>query len=153
MRKAQQGKCHCGDVTLSFSEQPELTFFCHCEDCQRTSGSPFSVELMVPADSFQSRGELATYTVVGESGKSVHRRSCSKCGSALLLECEADPDFVFIKAGALDDASWVHPEMHIFASCKQPWIELNDGLPQFDRMPPEKTRWQTAFANRRTLAA
>ncbi len=67
----------------------------------------------------------------------MHRRSCANCGSALFLICEADPGFVFIKAGALDDQSAVAPEMHIFVSNKQPWVKLDDGLPQFDRMPPE----------------
>ena len=137
MSEMYKGKCHCGDTHFSFSEQPELTFFCHCEDCQHTSGSPFSVELMVSDKGFKTQGDLATYTVTGESGKQVHRRSCSKCGSALFLECEADPGYMFIKAGALDDASWVRPEMHIFASCKQPWVKLDDGLPQFERMPPQ----------------
>lgn len=137
MSTNRTGRCLCGNASLSFTEQPELTFFCHCEDCQRTSGSPFSVELMVSDKGFETIGELATYTVTGESGKQVHRHSCATCGSALFLHCEADPGYVFIKAGALDDASWVRPEMHIFASCKQPWVKLDDGLPQYDRMPPQ----------------
>ena len=92
---------------------------------------------MVASDGFSCAGELSTYTVTGDSGQAVHRRSCAKCGSGLFLECDADPDFVFVKAGALDDPSCVEPEMHIFVSAKQPWVKIADDLPQFERMPPE----------------
>ena len=137
MTEFHKGRCHCGATTLSFTGPSESTFYCHCQDCQRTTGSPFSVELMMPRAGFASAGELATYTVTGDSGEAVHRRSCARCGSALFLECDADPEYVFVKAGALDDASSVAPEMHIFVSAKQPWVQITDGLPQFERMPPQ----------------
>ena len=136
MTKHTSGRCHCGAVQFHFTAKPETTFFCHCMDCQRTTGSPFSVELMVADEGFAVTGELATYTVTGDSGGAVHRRACATCGSGLYLECDSDPGFVLIKAGALDDANGVTPEMHIFVSAKQPWVTIADGLPQFDRMPP-----------------
>ena len=136
MTEPVSGRCHCGAAAFTYRAVPEATFYCHCNDCQRTTGSPFSVELMVSSDGFEVAGELATYTVIGDSGGGVHRRSCARCGSGLYLECDSDPGFVFIKAGALEDASVVQPEMHIFVSAKQPWVTIADGLPQHDRMPP-----------------
>jgi hypothetical protein len=132
----QTGGCHCGAARFAFNASPTATFYCHCSDCQRTTGSPFSVELMVPSGGFEVMGKLATYTVTGDSGSAVHRRSCARCASGLFLECDADPGFVFLKAGALDDARGVEPEMHIFVSAKQPWVRIADDLPQFERMPP-----------------
>jgi hypothetical protein len=131
------GVCHCGNSSFEFTGEAELTFYCHCTDCQKTTGSPFSVELMVPKAGFSSQGQLSTYTVTGDSGQAVHRKGCKNCGSGLFLECDADPDYVFVKAGALEDASGVTPEMHIFVSAKQPWVKIADDLPQYDRMPPE----------------
>lgn len=130
------GHCHCGAAQFTFDAAPVATFYCHCNDCQRTTGSPFSVELMVPSETFAITGELATYTVTGDSGGAVHRRSCASCASGLFLECDSDPGFVFVKAGALDDQAAVRPEMHIFVSAKQPWVTIADDLPQYDRMPP-----------------
>ena len=132
-----QGGCHCGSVKYACSAPPELTFYCHCNDCQRIAGSPFSVELMVPSDAFEVRGELGTYTVKGDSGKPVHRFFCPHCGSGIYLECEADPGYVFLKVGTLDDASWVKPDMHIFTAAKQPWVGLEDSLPEYDKVPEE----------------
>jgi len=137
MPTGYEGGCHCGGVRYSCAALPELTFFCHCSDCQRTAGSPFSVEAMVASDSFDVQGELGTYTVVGDSGKQVHRHFCPQCGSGLYLACDADPGYVFLKVGTLDDASWVKPDMHIYTAAKQPWIELGDSLPRYEKAPEE----------------
>jgi len=137
MATEYEGTCHCGSVRYSCTAAPELTFFCHCGDCQRTTGSPFSVELMVSSESFEVQGELGTYTVAGDSGKNVHRRFCPRCGSGIYLECDADPGYVFLKAGTLNDGGWVKPDMHIFTAAKQPWVELGDSLPRYEKAPDE----------------
>ena len=73
MTQDHKGGCHCGSVKFSITEKPELTFFCHCNDCQRRTGSPFSVELMIADTGFEVSGELSDYVVTGDSGKDVHR--------------------------------------------------------------------------------
>ena len=80
---------------------------------------------------------MQTYTVAADSGKDVHRHFCPTCGSGVYLECDSDPGYVFLKAGALDDATWVKPDMHIFAASKQPWVEVEDSLPRYEGMPTE----------------
>ena len=131
------GGCFCGGVRFSCTAEPAFTFYCHCSDCQRVGGSPFAVGLMVPTDAFSIRGDLQTYTTTGSSGEKVHRRFCPQCGSGIYLETGAVPGHVFVKAGALDDAAWVKPQMHIFTRSKQPWLGLSDLLPQFETMPPQ----------------
>ena len=137
MAAPYEGGCHCGGVRYSFSDKPDLTFYCHCSDCQKTTGSPFSVELMVSSKSFHAEGKMSTYSVKGDSGSPVHRWFCPQCGSGVYLEGEADPGYVFIKVGTLDDASWVEPGMHIYSSAKQPWIDVNDELPRYEKAPTE----------------
>jgi len=46
------------------------------------------------------------------------------------------PDFRIIKAGTLDDASWLKPRMHMWTSTKQPWLALGDQLRCFEKQPP-----------------
>ncbi len=135
MSDAYEGGCHCGNLRYRCTEKPEFTFYCHCSDCQKTTGGPFSVELMVRKEAFTVSGSSASYTVTGASGGKVHRLHCSACGSGVYLECDSDPDYVFLKAGSLDDGSWVTPQMHIFTSAKQPWINIDDGLPRYETQP------------------
>ncbi|HKJ16961.1 MAG TPA: GFA family protein [Xanthomonadales bacterium] len=137
MPEQYKGGCHCGGVRYTCAESPDYTFYCHCRDCQRTTGSPMSMELMVKDATFKAEGTLTSYVVTGDSGKPVTRHHCPECGSGVYLECASDPGFVFIKVGSLDDASWVSPQMHIFTASKQPWLEISDGLPQFEGMPEE----------------
>ena len=137
MATEYKGGCLCGSVRFSCTAEPEFTSYCHCSDCQRSGGSPFSVNLMVSTESFSVQGESQAYTVLGGSGKEVHRHFCPNCGSGIYLETEAVPGYVFLKAGVLDDAGWVKPQMHIFTVEKQPWVSLADSLPQYERMPPQ----------------
>jgi hypothetical protein len=90
---------------------------------------------MIASDSFEIHGELDSYAVTGDSGRFVQRRFCPTCGSGLYLEGEADPGWIFLKAGTLDDATWLQPEMHIYTTAKQPWVALADALPQYDAAP------------------
>ena len=135
MSERYEGGCHCGAVRYTCAEIPEYTFYCHCHDCQRTTGSPVSMELMVRDTTFAIDGELAEYVVTGDSGKPVTRYHCRNCGAGVYLVCASDPGYVFIKVGSLDDASWVEPQMHIFTASRQPWLKIDDGLPQFPGMP------------------
>lgn len=137
MDKEYMGGCHCGAVRYTCTKEPELTFYCHCNDCQKTTGSPFSMELMIDESSFKIDGFVQSYVVKGDSGKPVVRWFCAECGSGIHLECEADPGHIFLKVGTLDDASWVTPQMHIYTAAKQPWIQIDDGLPQYKKVPDE----------------
>lgn len=137
MTKHYEGGCHCGAVRYSCEQGPEYTFYCHCRDCQRTTGSPMSMELMVRDETFKAEGEVTSYVVTGDSGKSVTRFHCPRCGSGVYLTCASDPGYVFIKVGSLDDAAWVQPQMHIFTASKQQWLGISDGLPQFEGMPED----------------
>ena len=138
MSREFEGGCHCGAIRYTCNNDPELAFYCHCRDCQRTSGSPFSMELMIDRDSIEVQGSMASYVVTGDSGKPVKRLFCPACAAGIYLDCEADPEYLFLKVGSLDDASWVTPQMHIYTATKQPWVQINDGLPQYEKEPEEE---------------
>jgi hypothetical protein len=42
------GGCLCGQVRYSASVDPTIVVVCHCKDCQKQSGTAFSVEVGVP---------------------------------------------------------------------------------------------------------
>ena len=137
MSVKHEGGCFCGSVRFSCTAEPAFTFYCHCSDCRRSGGSPFTVGMMVPSEAFSVDGELQAYTVTGSSGKEVHRHFCPQCGTGIYLTTGAVPENVFVKAGVFDDAGWVKPQMHIFTASKQPWLTIGDSLPQFEGMPPQ----------------
>ena len=92
---------------------------------------------MISEGGFEISGTTNTYVVTGDSGKSVYRHFCPECGSGIYLVGEADPGWIFLKAGTLDDGSWVEPNMHIYTAAKQPWMHIGDSLPQSEKAPEE----------------
>lgn len=129
------GGCLCGQVRYAAEAEPALIAVCHCHNCQKQAGSAFSVVVAIPKPAFSIQGTLKTYADRGDSGKAVTRRFCPECGSPILSEAEALPDLTIIKAGTLDDPSWVKPTMEIFCDSAQPWVQLGGDRTRFPRMP------------------
>jgi hypothetical protein len=133
---AIKGHCACGAVSYeSSAEAPAFAGVCHCKDCQRHSGSAFNVVVAVPVDTLAIEGELTTYESKGDSGKSVFRKFCPKCGSTITSEPEAIPGLSIIRVGTLDDTSWVKPAMEIYCEAAQPWVSLGGEMQKFPKMP------------------
>jgi len=128
------GGCLCGAVRYECNAEPLGTAICHCTHCQKVSGSAFSVNVVVPAPSLRWQGQsLASYADKGESGKPLSRKFCRNCGSSLATETEALPGAIIIKAGTLDDKSWLKPNYHLWTNSAQPWVRIEPGATTFPK--------------------
>ena len=132
------GGCLCGAVRYQSEAEPVLTAVCHCRECQKQTSSAFSVLVVLPKDSLRTEGRaLASVRTVGEdTGLTTTRRFCPECGSAIVSAVGATPELEWLKAGTLDDTSWLRPQMHIWVSSAQPWVSLDDDIPAYERNPP-----------------
>jgi hypothetical protein len=134
---AMTGRCLCGGVTYDIQAEPVVQAVCHCADCQRQTGSPYSVIVGVPLAALNVQGDtLSSFRTVGDDhGQETERNFCSACGAPLFSVSGAMPEVAFIKAGSLDDASWVQPAVEVWTSSAQPWAPQL-GLPaSFERGP------------------
>jgi hypothetical protein len=125
------GGCLCGAVRYECNAEPLGMAICHCTHCQKVSGSAFSVNIVVPAPSVTWQGQSASYADTGDSGKPLSRKFCRNCGSSLATETEALPGAIIIKAGTLDDKSWLKPNYHIWTRSAQPWVQIPSGTTAF----------------------
>lgn len=125
-----QGSCLCGQVHYSSTaEEPAMMVVCHCPDCQKQSGAAYSTNVLVPIASIRFEGESrGQYVVNGDSGQPVVRNFCRNCGSPLTTELQAFDNLAAVKAGTLDDSSWVKPTIQIWCNSAQPWGPLDDSL-------------------------
>lgn len=130
------GSCLCGAVTYSSDAEPAMTVVCHCKDCQRQSGSPFSVNVLVPDDQVKMEGETLTQFVInGDSGEKVTRNFCNRCGSPLSTVLDGFGGLAAIKSGTLKDSSWVEPGIQIWCDSKQTWATLDESIQKAPRNP------------------
>jgi hypothetical protein len=122
------GSCLCGKITYSCDAEPVATAVCHCTDCQRQTGTSFSIIVGVPSDALHVEGDsLGSFTTVGtDTQQEVARKFCRECGSPIVSVADAMPGMSFIKAGTLDDTSWLEPQMHVWSDSAQPWIPLDN---------------------------
>jgi len=105
-----QGGCLCGAVRYRSDAVPLLTAICKCKNCQRQTGTAFSILVAVPKGALIMEGaQPETYQDVGDGGLLVLRKFCSKCGSPIFTEAAATPTIDWLKAGTLDDISWLQP--------------------------------------------
>lgn len=126
------GGCLCGAVRYVAEGDIRGTSVCHCTHCQRVSGSAFSVNVLVPREAVAYSGDsLARYTDTAESGRKVARLFCGKCGSSIASEPEGMAALTVLKAGSLDDRSWLAPGTHIWTASRQSWVEVTAGIQQF----------------------
>jgi hypothetical protein len=131
------GGCLCGAVRYQSTAEPVMTLLCQCEQCQRQSGSSFSVNVGFSKGSLEYTGDLPkTFEHKGGSGLTVHRHFCGKCGSPIMTELDVTPELDWIKSGTLDDTSWLKPEVSIWGHDGQPWLVLPDDVQKFDKNPP-----------------
>jgi hypothetical protein len=131
-----EGGCLCGKVRYSADVEPTFVGVCHCKNCQKGTGSAFSVVVALPTPALTIQGTLQTFAARGDSGKATYRRFCPLCGSALIDEAEIMPNITMILAATLDDASWVKPASEIFCDSAQPWVQLGGERRRSPKMPP-----------------
>ncbi len=130
------GGCLCGAVRYETDAAPLTTAICHCRNCQKQSGSALSVVVGFPMGALRTSGDtLTAFKDMGDSGKPVLRYFCNRCGSPLITRAEFSPEVEFIKAGSLDDPSWLKPEVSFWNDHKQDWVVLPDGCPSFPKNP------------------
>jgi len=129
-----EGECLCGNIHYSGKTDVLLTAICHCKNCQKQGGASFSTNFAVAENSVNFSGNLSLYEDKGDSGKSVNRYFCNQCGSPLYSESEALAGLMILKAGTLDDSSWIKPDTAIYCDSAQPWVDLGNEIKNFPKM-------------------
>lgn len=132
-----EGRCLCGAVSYAFDGEPSVVAVCHCSDCQRQTGTAFSVVVGVVDESLGVDGQTlrTVVTTGGDHGMNTNRSFCSGCGSPIVTRVDAIPGMAWIKAGTLDDRTWLRPTVEIWCGSAQPWIPPLPGADRFERDP------------------
>jgi hypothetical protein len=130
------GGCACGAIRYECSAEPLMMLHCHCRDCQRSSGGPFSSFVVVPKNAFSlTKGSLRFHASPSEMGGKTHRGFCAECGCPVQGGPDAIPDIVAIRTASMDDQAGFDPQMDVWVSDAQPWVQMNPALPNFDFYP------------------
>ena len=88
-----------------------------------------------PTKNLKINEEYKIYSVIGSDGTNVHRGFCPNCGSPVISYVSEQPNLRFIKAGSLDDSSWVKIASSFWTDSACNWDPVNHLLPNFPKNP------------------
>jgi hypothetical protein len=118
------GGCACGAIRYEITSFPLLLYSCHCNDCQTISGSAFALNMPVATQGFRIvAGQPKAWRRLSPSGAAVISWFCGDCGGRLYGEHPSRPASMTIRAGTLDNTSWLAPSAHTFMESAQPWLQ------------------------------
>jgi hypothetical protein len=129
------GGCACGAIRYEGSGEPIVMFNCHCRDCQRANGGPYTGVVYMPAKAVKiTKGAPRSYTTSSEAMGGNKRAFCPECGSRLFGGITNTGHG--ITASSLDDPSLFHPQFDIFTCDAQSWDHMDSKLPKFEKYAP-----------------
>ena len=126
-----KGGCACGEVRYRMHKAPMFVHCCHCRWCQRESGAAFALNGIVEAKELTLfKGQVTITDTPSKSGRGQRISRCPKCRVALWSNYSAAKDAIhFVRIGTLDNPDAFPPDIHIFTSSKQSWLNLESGAP------------------------
>jgi hypothetical protein len=130
------GQCFCGQVSLATDAAPIGARMCWCRDCQRIASGSATVNVLFPEEAVTFAGDIATIVKTADSGNTVERGFCPRCGSQIYsrtLDPKGAP--IRIRAGVLDDPELMAPQSIIWASSAPSWAVLDPALPHHPKGP------------------
>jgi len=125
-----EGGCHCGAVRYKVLAAPFAADFCHCRDCQRTTGAPVGAWMDFRVEQVQWLcGILTEYA----SSEAIRRGFCAKCGSTLSYRSTQYPEYLTLAIASLDDPESIAPTYHIYTCSQMPWLPIQDEHPRYPK--------------------
>jgi hypothetical protein len=129
------GRCLCGAVTFTLSEAPVATRACWCRDCQYLCSGSASFSVFFRQTALNVEGATSEYTGASDAGNLIRRRFCGQCGTPLFSEAVAEPEFLVIRLGALDNREIGAPQSVIWTSSAPRWAQIHNGVPTCSNQP------------------
>lgn len=114
-----------------------MTYACHCRDCQKRTGSAFSMGSIYALSGLSLTGSLSTWERTSDDGNTNTRYSCSQCGNIIYGISSSSPELIKLQPGTLDETGELHVDAHIWAGRAQPWVQLTDDALQYDTQPEQ----------------
>ena len=118
-----EGSCECGGVRFTVASRTPYPYrICSCRRCRKTAGSiGAAANVLAEADTLRITGEL-TPTRYEHPDEPVVLSFCARCGSPLLLEIPAFPQWVYPFASAVDTPLPRPPEfVFVRTGERPPW--------------------------------
>jgi hypothetical protein len=133
--ETHEGGCVCGAVRYRTEGMPVRTPVCHCQACQKPTGSAFGVGAYFKAEQVHLLGgELRTYEHASdESRRWLRFEFCPKCGTQVTWTLEAMPGVRAVGLGTFDDPKWLKPNRFGWYRSAHAWVKPPEGVEVYEK--------------------
>jgi len=130
-------------VQVSVEQEPVAVVTCHCDFCQKRTGSVFQVSAVFSDDdSIAITGETKVYNGLGTNGvgtangDDVTYHFCPTCGSTVFWTFEGRPTMV-IAVGNFADPDFPAPTAELHSPFRHHSLQPVEGAEQFEGFRPK----------------
>lgn len=129
-----QGSCLCKQVSYQVKGDFESFFLCHCQHCQKDTGSAHAANLFSTSATLQWQSGQTKVKTFNLEGTRHTRSFCEDCGSAL-PNMQFEGKLLVVPAGSLDTPTPIKPNAHLFCQSKANWDDALELIMGFDNFP------------------
>ena len=129
------GGCYCKELRYDIDGPVQAAAQCHCRECQYFTGGAVNTLMAFSESNVHfTKGTVRTFART-DLDTPVERFFCPTCGTHLGGRSTNRPAMLIIRVGTLDDPSIFRPQAAIFMCDAQPFHNVEEGLPAFDKRP------------------
>ena len=141
---ALSGRCFCRSVSWklvgdndSYAKKPLIgqVLVCHCNQCQRLSGSSNVPYAAIPRHDFVAQVRQSSSLTSYKLSDLATRYFCNICSSLVFMDYHA-PNTVWVPIGTIDnfESSWIQipRDSQIFCENKAQWADTANSLPSLE---------------------
>ncbi len=139
----RRAECACGKVSAIVEGDPVRVLACHCDYCQKRTGSVFQVSCWYPHDRvIELNGETKIF---GDSPNSVGiaYNFCPNCGTTVYWTMEKSEKyfpgisrFLGFAVGCFVDKTFPKPEVNVQVQYRHHWVPEFPDIPTYDAFAP-----------------
>lgn len=126
-----------------------MTYACHCTDCQKRTGSAFSMGCIYATTSLSLEGELTEWTRTSDDGNSNTRYSCAACGNIIYGVSTFAPELIKLQPGTMESARSIAVDAHIWLRSAYEWLAIPEDALKYDTQPVSLMEIYQAVLERR----
>ncbi|KAL2069212.1 hypothetical protein VTL71DRAFT_15550 [Oculimacula yallundae] len=131
------GGCFCGQIRMEYNSPPPTSALCHCTDCRKLTGSPYTYNFVVKTTDLKIFGSPKGVAKTSDSRNAIKNFFCSDCGTSLFghkVKSDGQPEeTTIIRAGIFDDINFLNemkPQLEIYTERRLEWLSPIEGVTQ-----------------------
>ena len=136
--KTRTASCNCGQLRVTTKgPDPDRVVICHCNLCQKQSGTVFSLQARFPNEEVTIEGKSTTWAVEGAklpyrtcaTGDVITFHFCPECASTVYYYRKSDPARTGVKVGTFAEPEFPPPIGSGLEEFAHPWAMKVASLP------------------------